>query len=82
MCLARVTTVHQLYAIRFFIRLPEAGLFPWHLFMLGSWHGKDEIAKRSCIFHVSGAIATMFSGYLMMGMISLGERGVLKVRQW
>jgi hypothetical protein len=34
-------------------------------YILGSWYGKDEIAKRSVIFHVSSSLATMFSGYLM-----------------
>lgn len=38
---------------------------------------KDELAKRSCIFHVSSALAAMFSGYLMTGMIQLdGIHGI------
>ncbi|KAI1625641.1 major facilitator superfamily domain-containing protein [Exophiala viscosa] len=82
MCLARVNTVHQLYALRFLIGLAEAGFFPGILYMFGSWYGKDEIAKRSCIFHVTGAIATMFSGYLMTAVIGLGGKGGLKGWQW
>ncbi|EXJ80605.1 hypothetical protein A1O3_06888 [Capronia epimyces CBS 606.96] len=82
MCLSRVTNVHQLYALRFLIGLAEAGYFPGVLYMIGSWYGKDEIAKRSCIFHVSGGIATMFSGYLMTAVISLGGTGGLKGWQW
>lgn len=82
MCSARVTTVEQLYGLRFLIGLAEAGFFPGILYMFGSWYGKDEIAKRSCIFHVTGSIATMFSGYLMTAVIGLGGKGGLKGWQW
>lgn len=51
-------------------------------YIIGSWYRKDELAKRSCIFHTSGAIATMFSGYLMTAVINLdGIRGY-KGWQW
>lgn len=39
--------------------------------IIGSWYRRDELAKRSCIFHVSGAIGTMFSGYLMAAVYHL-----------
>jgi ACS family pantothenate transporter-like MFS transporter len=46
-------------------------------YMIGSWYRKDELAKRSCIFHTSSALATMFSGYLMAAVINLnGEKGL------
>lgn len=50
--------------------------------MLGSWYGRDELAKRSVIFHVSGSIATMFSGYLMAAVIDLGGKGGYAGWQW
>jgi ACS family pantothenate transporter-like MFS transporter len=51
-------------------------------YIIGSWYRKEELAKRSCIFHTSSAIATMFSGYLMAGVYRLDGRGGLKGWQW
>lgn len=42
----------------------------------------DELAKRSCIFHTSGAIATMFSGYLMAAVYHLNGKFGYKGWQW
>lgn len=52
------------------------------MYMLGSWYGKNELGKRSVIFHVSGALATMFSGYLMTAVIGLGGRNGHSGWQW
>jgi ACS family pantothenate transporter-like MFS transporter len=51
-------------------------------YIIGSWYRKEELAKRSCIFHTSAAIATMFSGYLMAGVYKLDGRGGFKGWQW
>jgi sugar phosphate permease len=51
-------------------------------YIIGSWYRREELAKRSCIFHTSGAIATMFSGYLMAGVYRLDGKGGLKGWQW
>jgi hypothetical protein len=51
-------------------------------YIIGSWYRKDELAKRSCIFHTSSGIASMFSGYLMDAVFKLGGRGGFKGWQW
>lgn len=51
-------------------------------YIIGSWYRREELAKRSCIFHTSGAIATMFSGYLMAGVYKLNGKGGLRGWQW
>ncbi|EAT81713.2 hypothetical protein SNOG_11214 [Parastagonospora nodorum SN15] len=51
-------------------------------YIIGSWYRKEELAKRSCIFHTSSAIATMFSGYLMAGAYKLNGKGGLRGWQW
>jgi MFS transporter, ACS family, pantothenate transporter len=51
-------------------------------YIIGSWYRQDELAKRSCIFHTSSAIATMFSGYLMAAVYHLGGRGGFAGWQW
>ena len=71
-----------MYVLRFFVGLAEGGLYPGLIFILGSWYRKDELAKRACIFHVSGAIATMFSGYLMAAVYRLGGKGGFTGWQW
>jgi len=51
-------------------------------YIIGSWYRKDELAKRSCIFHVSSAIGTMFSGYLMAAVYQLEGKGGYHGWQW
>jgi ACS family pantothenate transporter-like MFS transporter len=51
-------------------------------YVIGSWYRKDELAKRSCIFHASGAIGRMFSGYFMAAVYHLGGVDGFKGWQW
>jgi hypothetical protein len=62
--------------------LAESTFYPGMQYIIGSWYRKDELAKRSCIFHTSSGIASMFSGYLMAGVYHLGGRGGFKGWQW
>lgn len=82
MCLSRCTSAKQIYALRFLIGLAESTFYPGMQYVIGSWYRKDELAKRSCIFHTSSAIATMISGYLMAAVYHLGGRGGLAGWQW
>ncbi|KAL4950731.1 major facilitator superfamily domain-containing protein [Aspergillus filifer] len=81
-CLARCNTPTQFYVLRFFIGLAESTFYPGMQFLIGSWYRKDELAKRSCIFHTSSGIASMFSGYLMAGVYNLGGKHGFKGWQW
>lgn len=81
--LAKCKTTTQLYVLRFFIGLAESVFYPGMQYIIGSWYRKDELAKRSCIFHTSGAIGTMFSGYLMAAVHkNLAGVGGFKGWQW
>ncbi|KUJ13612.1 putative MFS transporter Liz1/Seo1 [Mollisia scopiformis] len=82
MCLAACKNTTQLYVLRFFIGLTEAGFYPGLNYMIGSWYRKDEIAKRSGILNASGSIATIFSGALMSSVVHLGGRGGLAGWKW
>ncbi|KAK7960486.1 major facilitator superfamily transporter [Apiospora saccharicola] len=44
---------------------------PFCEYIIGSWYRKDELAKRSCLFHAMGNVGSMVSGYLMAGSHSL-----------
>lgn len=82
MCMSRCNNVSQVYALRFLIGLAESGFYPGMQYIIGSWYRKDELAKRSCIFHATGALGSMFSGYLMASVYHLGGRDGLKGWQW
>ncbi|OCT50064.1 Pantothenate transporter liz1 [Cladophialophora carrionii] len=51
-------------------------------YIIGSWYRRDELAKRSCIFHTASAIGSMFSGYLMAAVYHLGGKGGYRGWQW
>ncbi|KAL4877001.1 major facilitator superfamily domain-containing protein [Aspergillus karnatakaensis] len=80
--LSRCRTPTQIYIIRFFVGLSESTFYPGMQYIIGSWYRKDELAKRSCIFQASGAIAIMLSGCLMAGAYNLGGIGGFKGWQW
>ncbi|KAJ5418429.1 uncharacterized protein N7487_001979 [Penicillium crustosum] len=82
MSLSRCNTPTQFYVLRFFVGLAESTFYPGMQYIIGSWYRKDELAKRSCIFHTSSGIASMFSGYLMDAVYHLGGRGGFKGWQW
>lgn len=49
-------------------------------YIIGSWYRKDELAKRSCLFHAMGNVGSMVSGYLMAGAHNLdGVQGFRKL---
>ncbi|KAL4864709.1 hypothetical protein BDV12DRAFT_188731 [Aspergillus spectabilis] len=80
--LSRCNTPTQIYILRFFIGISESTFYPGMQYIIGSWYRKDELAKRSCIFQASGAIATMLSGCLMTGAYKMGGVGGFKGWQW
>ncbi|KAI4863656.1 MFS general substrate transporter [Hypoxylon rubiginosum] len=80
--LSKCQTAEQIYVLRFFIGLAESTFYPGMQYVIGSWYRKDELAKRSCIFHASGTIGNMFSGYLMAGVYTLGGTDGFRGWQW
>ena len=82
MLLSQCNTARQMYGLRFLIGLAESTFYPGMQYIIGSWYRRDELAKRSCIFHASSAIATMFSGYLMAAVYHLNGRGGMAGWQW
>ncbi|KAK2026319.1 major facilitator superfamily transporter [Colletotrichum zoysiae] len=69
--LAKCSTATQIYVLRFFIGLAESTFYPGMQYIIGSWYRKDELAKRSCLFHAMGNVGSMVSGYLMAGTHNL-----------
>lgn len=79
---SRASTAQQLYGIRFLVGLAESGFYPGMQYVIGSWYRVEELGKRSCIFHCSSAIASMFSGYLMSAVYNLEGVGGFRGWQW
>lgn len=80
--MCKCTTPTQMYVLRFFIGLAESGFYPGIQYVIGSWYRKDELAKRSCIFHASSGLGSMFSGYLMAAAINLDGTDGYHGWQW
>ncbi|KAI0166727.1 MFS general substrate transporter [Hypoxylon sp. FL1284] len=79
--LSKCQTAQQVYVLRFFIGLAESTFYPGMQYVIGN--RKDELAKRSCIFHASGTIGNMFSGYLMAGIYtSMDGKDGFRGWQW
>jgi MFS family permease len=68
LCLSQCNTAHQIYGVRFLVGLAESTFYLGMQYLIGSWYRKDELGKRSCIFHTSSAIATMVSSGVSFGM--------------
>ena len=66
----------------FHLGLAESTFYLGMQYIIGSWYRRDELAKGSCIFHISCAIATMFSGYLMVALYNLDGKGGMAGWKW
>ncbi|KAF2764515.1 major facilitator superfamily transporter [Teratosphaeria nubilosa] len=80
--IAATQTSNQVIAIRFVVGLVESIFYPAAHTILGAWYKPSELGKRACIFHASSAAASMFSGYLQAGLLSLDGVGGLPGWKW
>ncbi|EOO00318.1 putative mfs general substrate transporter protein [Phaeoacremonium minimum UCRPA7] len=76
-----VTSVHQLYPIRFFIGFLEGSCFVGIQYVLGSWYKKSELGKRTAIFACAAYVGTMISGYLQSAVLA-GMDGKHGLEAW
>jgi ACS family pantothenate transporter-like MFS transporter len=67
---AGVTSVPQLYGLRFLIGFCEGAFFPCIIYLIGSWYTKHERAKKTTLFYCTASLAHMFSGYLQAAAYS------------
>lgn len=66
----KVTSVQQLYVIRFFQAIFESSTFVGTHLILGSWYREEEINTRSATFTSSGLIGSLFSGFMQSAIYS------------
>ncbi|KAJ5608187.1 hypothetical protein N7537_004806 [Penicillium hordei] len=77
-CHAAVTNRQGLYAVRFFLGLFEAGLWPGMLLQLCYWYRPDEVAPRIVLVTLLGNFSTVISGVLAFafnGVVAGGLSG-------
>ncbi|KAH9165042.1 major facilitator superfamily domain-containing protein [Lactarius sanguifluus] len=76
MCLALSKNFLTLCTIHFLVGLAESTFYPTIQYVIGSWYKKEELVKRSCIFHTASTVGPMVSGVLQAGVYNgLNNRG-------
>lgn len=72
-----VTNYSQLLAMRFFLGMFEAGLFPGVNFYLNGWYRRGELSKRTAFFFGGAVLAGAFGGIFGYALGEMGGIGHL-----
>ncbi|KAI9034958.1 pantothenate transporter [Aspergillus affinis] len=75
-CHAAVVNLQGLYAVRFFLGLFEAGLWPGMLLQLCYWYRPDEMAPRIVLVTLLGNFSSVISGVLAFAFNGVLARGL------
>ncbi|PLB52109.1 pantothenate transporter [Aspergillus steynii IBT 23096] len=75
-CHAAVVNRQGLYAVRFFLGLFEAGLWPGMLLQLCYWYRPDEMAPRIVLVTLLGNFSSVISGVLAFAFNGVLARGL------
>lgn len=79
----KVSNVHQLYALRFFVGALGGFFFPAVQWYLGSWYKRSELSRRGAIFFIASQVGSMSSGYIQAGAYaSLNGRHGIEGWRW
>ncbi|WVW84388.1 hypothetical protein I302_106422 [Kwoniella bestiolae CBS 10118] len=73
-----VKNTNQLYALRFFVGLFEAGHFPAVMYVCSSYYKPHELARRNSLIQIFVSVGPLFSGFLMAAVYE----GLDGVRGW
>ncbi|WVQ81059.1 hypothetical protein IAT38_003166 [Cryptococcus sp. DSM 104549] len=65
-----VKNTSQLYAVRFFVGLFEAGHFPAVMYVCSSYYKPHELARRNTLIQIFVSVGPLFSGFLMAAVYS------------
>lgn len=75
-----VKNYHGLMAVRWFLGLTEAGLFPGVGYFLSCWYKRSEFGVRMAIFFSAAALAGSFGGLLAAAIAKMD--GIGNMRGW
>lgn len=84
-CMTTMGLVHNgggLIAVRFFLGVAEAGLFPGVNYYLSCWYKRSEFGIRAAIFFSAAAFAGSFGGLLAAAIHSMDGVGGKKGWAW
>lgn len=74
-CMGLVHNYSGLMAVRWFLGLAEAGLFPGVSYYLSCWYKRSELGVRLAIFFSAAALAGSFGGLLAAAISKMGGIG-------
>ncbi|KAL5086188.1 hypothetical protein Trisim1_009517 [Trichoderma cf. simile WF8] len=63
----KVSNVHQLYVLRFFVGAAGSLFFPAVQWYLGCWYKRSELSRRGALFFIASQVGSMSSGYIQSG---------------
>ncbi|KAF1363967.1 MFS general substrate transporter [Lizonia empirigonia] len=78
---SRLSSVSQIYGLRFLLGLLETPAATGSIYMLTSWYRSDEVFKRAGVWYVSSNAGAMFSGYLQAAAHK-GLNGAMGMSGW
>ncbi|KAH8921575.1 MFS general substrate transporter [Atractiella rhizophila] len=81
-CFCAANKYSDLLALRIFLGVTEAGLFPGINYYLSLWYPRNILAKRIAIFYASTTSSGAFSGILTYGIVKLDGKGGFHGWQW
>lgn len=74
-CMGLVKNYSGLMAVRWFLGLTEAGLFPGVSYFLSCWYKRSEFGVRMAIFFSAAALAGSFGGLLAAAIAKMDTVG-------
>jgi MFS family permease len=77
-----VHNYHGLLAARFFLGVPEAGIFPASAYYITSWYTRHEAMYRTALFYATASLAGAFSGLLAYAITLMDGVGGLAGWSW
>jgi MFS family permease len=81
-CMGLVNNYSGLLAVRWFLGLSEAGLFPGVGYFLSCWYKRSEFGVRMAIFFSAAALAGSFGGLLAAAISEMDGVGGKKGWAW
>ena len=81
-CQGLVSSIGGLYAVRLFLGLAEAGMFPGCFYLIGMWYKRSEAQKRFSFFFSSTSLAGAFSGLLAAALSHMDGLGGYRAWRW
>ncbi|KAK7980273.1 hypothetical protein PG989_012730 [Apiospora arundinis] len=82
MCMAACQSASNLFAVRFFLGVPESGVMPASILYFSFWYKPVERAWRIGVFYSATALAGGCSGFLAVGIDKLNGVKGLSSWQW